>query len=111
MNQLAGKVALITGASRGIGAAIAKRFAAEGAKVVCSARSLHPGEDHLSGSLSELVASIEVEGGLAVPIAADISSSDSRAALAAQALGQFGRIDILVNNAATNTYGTLFQDI
>ena len=73
-DALTGKVAIVTGASRGIGAAIARRFAAEGARVAIVARSLEPGSGgHLAGSLSEVAAGIAADGGVALPIVADLS--------------------------------------
>src|SRR5262245_1758214 len=104
--QLSGKVAIVTGASRGIGAAIARRFAAEGAKVALVARSLEPGSGgHLAGSLRETVAAIEADGGTALPIVADLSDPKSdRAAIIAEAAGALGPIDVLVNNAAACFY-------
>jgi len=110
MELLQGKIALITGASRGIGEGIARRFAAEGATVICSARSVLPGKNHLSGSLSEHVSTIEDSGGKAVAMACDVSSAESRDSLVREVLDRFGHVDILVNNAATATYGTLFED-
>src|SRR5213078_2654494 len=105
-DALEGKVAIVTGASRGIGAAIAQRFAAEGARVALVARSLEPGSGgHLSGSLHETVAAIVGDGGVAEPIAADLSDpACDRSAIVARAEAALGPVDILVNNAAACFY-------
>jgi NAD(P)-dependent dehydrogenase (short-subunit alcohol dehydrogenase family) len=105
-DALAGRVALVTGASRGIGAAIARRFAAEGAHVAIVARSLEPGSGgHLAGSLRETAAAITEAGGAALPIAADLSDPGcDRAAIVATAERSLGPVDILVNNAAACFY-------
>jgi NAD(P)-dependent dehydrogenase (short-subunit alcohol dehydrogenase family) len=103
MSDLAGKTALVTGASRGIGAAIAERFAAEGATVILAARTLneHPS---LPGTLAETAAKIAARGGRAISIAADLASSAERARLAEESLARAGAVDILVNNAAAAFY-------
>jgi 3-oxoacyl-[acyl-carrier protein] reductase len=90
--KLDGKVAIVTGSSRGIGRAIAERFAAEGAMVVVN---------HVSGGsgAAEVVEAIKRDGGQAIAVRADVSSSKDVTDLVARALGQFGRVDILVNNA------------
>ena len=105
-NALTGRVALVTGASRGIGAAIARRFGAEGARVALVARSLEPGSGGpLAGSLRETAATIEAGGGVALPIVADLSDPGcDRAAIVTEAEAALGPIDILVNNAAACFY-------
>ena len=97
---LAGKVAVITGASRGIGDAIARRFAMEGAKVVASARTVEDGEHYLPGSINETVAAIRDAGGEAFAVKADLALATDRENLIAAAEAQYGSVDILVNNAA-----------
>ena len=105
MGQLDGQTAIVTGASRGIGAAIATLFAAEGARVVCAARTLHEGDHRLlEGSLASTVARIEAAGGAARAVPTDVSDEASCRALVAAARAAFGPVDILVNNAALTYY-------
>ena len=104
MARLTGKVAIVTGASRGIGREIARLFAAEGAKVVCAARTLHEGDHRLPGSLAGTVAEIRAAGGEAMAVTADVSSEADCIALVDAARRAYGPIDILVNNAALTYY-------
>ncbi|QNK02879.1 SDR family oxidoreductase [Dyella telluris] len=93
MSRLNGKVALITGASSGIGRATAKLFAAEGARVVLGARR--------DAELQSLVKEIEAAGGTAVAVAGDVRSEDYAKALVDTAVSRFGKLDIAFNNAGT----------
>lgn len=102
---LAGKVAVITGASRGIGEAIAIRYAMEGAKVVVSARTVNEGDHILAGSINAVVKRIDDAGGSAVAVRADLAQAEHRVHLIEAAEEAFGAVDILVNNAAV-TYFT-----
>ncbi|MFI5507940.1 SDR family NAD(P)-dependent oxidoreductase [Mycobacterium sp. NPDC051804] len=109
--SLEGRVAVVTGASRGIGAAIAHRFACEGAVVAVAARSLDDiAQGSTPGTLRETVSQIEVSGGRAVPFHVDLNSPESRADLIDRVVTDLGPIDILVNNAATAAF-TPFPDI
>ena len=103
MGSLTGRVAFVTGASRGIGAAIAQRLAAEGAAVAAVARSLdtHP---HLPGTLNQTVATIAAAGGRAVAIEADLAEPAARARAVETARAALGPIDVLINNAAAAFY-------
>ena len=92
--RLRGKVAFITGASRGIGAAIASRFAREGARVGLAARSLDECE--------KLGAQIRAEGGQAVAAACDVTVRESYTTAVATVVKTWGRIDVLVNNAGSS---------
>lgn len=92
--NLSGKVAVVTGSSRGIGAAIAKTLAAQGAKVVINHRSS-------PAAAEEVAAAIQAEGGEAIVVQADVSHSSEAQQLIKRTIDTYGQIDILVNNAGT----------
>lgn len=98
--DLAGKVAVVTGASRGIGEAIAVRYAMEGARVVVSARTVEEGQHILPGSINGVVDKIRKAGGEATAVRCDLSHAGEREALIKAAEDTYGPVDILVNNAA-----------
>jgi citronellol/citronellal dehydrogenase len=109
MGIMDGKVAIVTGASRGIGAEIARRFAREGAAVAVAARTTEQGTSPLPGTIAETVEQIRAAGGTAVPIRADLSKPEDRERLVADATQRLGPPDILVSNAAV-TYFTRVED-
>jgi citronellol/citronellal dehydrogenase len=102
---LDGKVAIVTGASRGLGAAIAKRFGAEGAAVAVAARTTEPSQSRLPGTIADTVASITDGGGTAVAIRTDLARPEDRQRLVAETIRQLGTPDILVSNAAVTYFG------
>ena len=95
--ELEGTVALVTGASSGIGAATARRLAAEGASVALVARR--------GDRLDELAQTIEKEGGRACPVVADITTRTGASTAVEQAVAAFGRLDVLINNAGAMLIG------
>jgi NAD(P)-dependent dehydrogenase (short-subunit alcohol dehydrogenase family) len=101
---LAGKVAIVTGASRGIGEAIAARLAQEGARVVASARTAEDGESRLSGTLTDTINRITKAGGEARFVKADLASKEDRERLVETTIASYGPVDILVNNAAVTYF-------
>ncbi len=100
MGKLDGKVAVITGASRGIGRDMAVVFAREGAKVVVSARTEKEGDFRIPGSIETAVNRIRDEGGEAIGIRCDVTQEEEIQALIDKTVEHYGRLDILVNNAA-----------
>lgn len=106
---LNGKTLFITGASRGIGLAVAKRAAADGANIVIIAKTTDP-NPKLPGTIYSAAKEIEAAGGQTLPLAVDIRDDDAVFAAVAKAVATFGGIDILVNNASaislTNTEAT-----
>src|SRR6195952_86816 len=97
--QCEGKVALVTGGSRGLGKAIAQRFAAEGGTVAVTARTMDP-DPKYQGSLRETCEEINAAGGTAIAVQADLSSSEDRERLFGEVVDAIGAPDILVNIAA-----------
>ena len=105
MGKLDGRVAIVTGSSRGIGEEIAKLFAQEGARVVCAARTLNEGDHRvLAGSLAGTVNKIKDAGGQAIAVAVDVSNEADCQKLVRAAQDAFGPVDILVNDAALTYY-------
>lgn len=92
MSRLTDRVAIVTGASKGIGAGIARTLAAEGAKVVVNYASS-------KGDADTVVAAIEAAGGMAVAVGADVTNREQVESLVKAAIDHFGRLDIVVNNA------------
>lgn len=103
MQRFAGRCAIVTGASRGIGRAVAVQLASEGADVAIVARSVEPG-DKISGSLNETAERIRNLGSKCLVIGADLSDSDDRGRIVPEAIEGLGHVDILVNNAAAAIY-------
>lgn len=102
--DLTGRVAVVTGASRGIGRNIAKLFAEHGASVVLAARTLESGAGLTEGGLLDAAEEITAKGGQAIALATDISREADRSRLIAEAIDQLGSVDILVNNAAVTWF-------
>jgi citronellol/citronellal dehydrogenase len=100
--KLKGKVAIVTGGSRGIGKEICLAFAREGATVVVAARTEKEGEAKLPGTIHQTVQEISDSGGRALAVRTDITVDEDAEHMAQRTLAEFGRIDILVNNAAAN---------
>src|SRR3990170_5451858 len=100
MGRLDGKSVIVTGASRGIGAEIARTFAAEGGRIVCAARTLREGDHPLEGSLERTVEEIRAAGGEARPVAVNISDPEECERLVREAREAYGPVEVLVNNAA-----------
>lgn len=100
-----GKVVIVTGASRGIGADTAKALAERGARVVCAARTVTEGDHVLKGSLESTIAAITGAGGTATAVAVSLDKDEGCEALVQAAHDAYGRVDVLVNNAAVAFFG------
>ncbi|OBJ14012.1 oxidoreductase [Mycobacterium sp. 1245499.0] len=103
--RLAGRAAIVTGGSRGLGRAIALALAAEGAAVAVAGRTEEVWDDRLPGTIGETVADIEAAGGRALPVRADLTDREQVARLVQSAREALGPIGILVNNAAFTAPG------
>jgi len=97
--QLTGKVAIVTGGSRGLGKSMAIELARAGADIVVAARTVKSGQSNLPGTILETVQAIEQSGGKAISVRCDVTKEDDINRMVKQAVEQFGHIDILVNNA------------
>jgi NAD(P)-dependent dehydrogenase (short-subunit alcohol dehydrogenase family) len=106
-NSLEGQVAIVTGASRGIGADIARVLAREGMTVVAAARTMDDGEFHIPGTLRQTVKNITASGGKAVPYRCDLAKEDQVQGLWEFALKECSRVDAVVNNAAIAVPGLI----
>src|SRR5262245_17026937 len=105
--ELRGKVAIVTGASRGVGAATAVALAAAGAKVACAARSTAAAPQKTPGTLEQTLARIAAAGGQGIAVPTNLGAEDEVVAMVCRTVEHFGRLDILVNNAAVTFVGDL----
>src|SRR5260221_7608812 len=105
--EFEGKVIVVTGASRGIGKGLATYLAARGAVVVCAARTVEAATGEFPGTINETVDAIGGAGGTATAMRCDIGQADDIEQVVAGTVAEFGRLDVLVNNAMTRTHATL----
>lgn len=101
--DLKGKVAIVTGASRGLGKAMAVHLARAGAAVTVAARTVEAGQGPLPGTIHDTVQEIEKEGGRAISVRCDVTQEEDVERLVTSVTEQFGRVDILINNAGVTT--------
>lgn len=109
MGKLDGKVAIITGASRGIGRAVAIGFAREGAHVALAARTVEPLKSGLPGTVLQTADEIEAFGGKALPIKTNVLVEDEVQAMVQKVLDEWGKVDILVNNSGVAAPGKFVE--
>jgi citronellol/citronellal dehydrogenase len=105
--RLQGKVAIITGASRGLGEYCAVGYAREGARVVIAARTEVESDPRLPGTIHHTAKLVEAAGGEALPVVCNVADMDSVEAMVAKALDHWGRVDILMTNAAVQPQGMI----
>lgn len=106
---LQGKVAIVTGASRGIGKAIALALAGAGARVVVAARTEAEGSGPLPGTIHQTAREIEAQGGQALPLRTDVTDEASVEAMVQRTLATWGQVDVLVNNAGILVYSPIAE--
>ncbi len=109
--DLTGKVAIVTGASRGVGAATAVALAARGARVACAARATDATPLRLPGTIDDTVRRITAAGGEAIAVPTNLARDDDVEAMVARTVDTFGGVDVLVNNAAITFPGDLEIDL
>lgn len=107
--DISGKVAVVTGASRGIGRAIALALATAGADVVCAARSTDASPSKLPGTIDETAHQVMALGRRALAIPMNLAKNEEVEAMARRTLEEFGRVDILVNNAGISAPGSFLE--
>jgi NAD(P)-dependent dehydrogenase (short-subunit alcohol dehydrogenase family) len=105
--DLRGKVAIVTGASRGVGAATAVALAERGVRVACAARSTDAAPQRTPGTIEQTLARIAAAGGEGIAVPTNLASEDEVVAMVARTVERFGRVDVLVNNAAITFVGDL----
>ena len=109
MARMRGLVAIVTGASRGLGRAIAVQYARQGAKVVVSARRQSP--TGLTGTVEETAQAIRDAGGEVLPLACDVTDEEQVGDMVRRTVEEYGRIDVLFNNAGVMSMGETIEDI
>jgi citronellol/citronellal dehydrogenase len=110
MSAMANKVAVITGASRGIGKQLSVDLAKNGYDIVCTARSSSDSPGKLPGTIDETASLVEAEGAKAMPVGLDVRDQEAVAALAERVSSEWGSVDLLINNAAVAPPGLSLQE-